>query len=113
MLLKFYRKLSKFTTFASEFLQHNVEVKFSCLKSRLQFYSFSCVIFSELKYISPEVIHDPTLPTTADHPCPKCESREAVFFQSYFRGGEEKMRMYYVCTKAECAHKWTQADLRT
>lgn len=35
----------------------------------------------ELTQIVSDVIHDPTLPRTEDHPCPKCGHREAVFFQ--------------------------------
>ena len=37
---------------------------------------------SELTQIVGDVIADPTLPRTADHPCPKCDHKEAVFFQS-------------------------------
>ena len=29
-----------------------------------------------------DVINDPTLPRTEDHPCPKCNHKDAVFFQS-------------------------------
>jgi DNA-directed RNA polymerase subunit M/transcription elongation factor TFIIS len=35
----------------------------------------------ELTQIVPDVIGDPTLPRSEDHPCPKCKHREAVFFQ--------------------------------
>ena len=41
----------------------------------------------ELTNIVADVIGDPTLPRSEDHPCPKCKHREAVFFQvrnSYF-----------------------------
>ena len=56
-------------------------------------------IFSELTQIVTDVISDPTLPRTADHPCklikahfdgsshstfagPKCRTADAVFFQA-------------------------------
>lgn len=40
-------------------------------------------LFSELTQIIGDVIADPTLPRTEDHPCPKCHHKEAVFFQSH------------------------------
>ena len=40
-------------------------------------------IFSELTQIIGDVIADPTLPRTEDHPCPRCQHKEAVFFQSH------------------------------
>jgi len=39
--------------------------------------------FSELTQIIGDVICDPTLPRTEEHPCPKCTHKEAVFFQSH------------------------------
>jgi len=39
----------------------------------------------ELTQIIGDVIADPTLPRTEDHPCKKCGHREAVFFQSQTR----------------------------
>lgn len=62
----------------------------------------------ELARIVPEVIHDPTLPKTKEHPCPKCGHREAVFFQGQSRRAEDDMRLYYVCTNSKCTHKWTE-----
>ena len=38
----------------------------------------------ELTNIVADVIGDPTLPRSEDHPCPKCKHREAVFFQVSF-----------------------------
>ena len=35
----------------------------------------------EITNIVSDVIGDPTLPRSEDHPCPKCKHREAVFFQ--------------------------------
>jgi hypothetical protein len=40
------------------------------------------MFFSELTQIVADVIADPTLPRTEDHPCPRCGHKEAVFFQS-------------------------------
>lgn len=64
--------------------------------------------FSELTHIVADVISDPTLPRTEEHPCPKCNHREAVFFQAQTRRAEEEMRLYYVCTNQHCSHRWTE-----
>lgn len=45
-------------------------------------------VSSELTHIVSDVISDPTLPKTEDHPCPKCSHREAVFFQAQTRRAE-------------------------
>ncbi|KAK2145438.1 hypothetical protein NP493_3946g00002 [Ridgeia piscesae] len=60
------------------------------------------------KMIIGDVIADPSLPRTEDHPCPKCGHREAVFFQSQSRRQEEGMQLYYVCTQPSCTHRWTE-----
>ncbi|CAH1790868.1 unnamed protein product [Owenia fusiformis] len=62
----------------------------------------------ELTQIIADVIADPTLPRTEDHPCPKCHHKEAVFFQSQSTSAEQGMRLYYVCTNSNCAHRWTE-----
>ncbi|OTF79576.1 DNA-directed RNA polymerase II subunit RPB9-like protein [Euroglyphus maynei] len=62
----------------------------------------------ELSRIVPDVIHDPTLPRTKEHPCPSCGHKEAVFFQGQSRKAEDDMRLYYVCTEPKCTHKWTE-----
>lgn len=92
---------------------------------------------SELTQIIGDVIADPTLPRTEDHPCPKCAHKESVFFQSHSTKAEvcsliclgelsaasrclhrvfiqvnvllqEGMRLYYVCTNPQCVHRWTE-----
>merc|ERR1719382_162945 len=45
----------------------------------------------ELTNIVADVIGDPTLPRSEDHPCPKCKHREAVFFQAESRRADEDM----------------------
>ena len=45
-------------------------------------------MFSELTQIIGDVIADPTLPRTEDHPCPECGHKEAVFFQSQAKRAE-------------------------
>jgi len=62
----------------------------------------------ELARVVSDVIHDPTLPRTREHPCPQCGHKEAVFFQGQSRRAEEDMRLYYVCTDSKCTHKWTE-----
>lgn len=74
-----------------------------CVYAKLLIYSFS-----ELTHIVADVISDPTLPRTEEHPCPKCNHREAVFFQAQTRRAEEEMRLYYVCTNQHCCHRWTE-----
>merc|ERR1711976_262089 len=59
----------------------------------------------ELTNIVADVIGDPTLPRSEEHPCPKCKHREAVFFQAESRIMED-MRLYYVCTNVHCTHRW-------
>ncbi|VDN60529.1 unnamed protein product [Dracunculus medinensis] len=44
----------------------------------------------ELTQIVSDVVHDPTLPKTEDHPCPVCKGRFAVFFQAQSRRAEPK-----------------------
>jgi len=46
----------------------------------IYYWSFVC---SELTQIIGDVIADPTLPRTDDHPCPRCQHKESVFFQSH------------------------------
>jgi len=57
-------------------------------------------VFSELTHIVSDVISDPTLPRTEDHPCPKCNSKEAVFFQAQTRRAEVSSCTYFTnrCT---------------
>jgi len=62
----------------------------------------------ELRHINPEVITDPTLPRTGDHNCPRCKTREAVFFQAQTRRADDEMRLYYVCANTDCMHRWTE-----
>jgi len=62
----------------------------------------------ELTQIIGDVIADPTLPRTEDHPCVSCGHKEAVFFQSQTRRAQEGMRLYYVCTNPSCLHRWTE-----
>uniref|UniRef100_A0AC35EW17 DNA-directed RNA polymerase subunit n=1 Tax=Panagrolaimus sp. PS1159 TaxID=55785 RepID=A0AC35EW17_9BILA len=61
----------------------------------------------ELTQIVADVVNDPTLPKTYDHVCPKCQNKQAVFFQAQSRRAEEEMKLYYVCTNRECNHRWT------
>ncbi|CAF5206491.1 unnamed protein product, partial [Rotaria magnacalcarata] len=64
--------------------------------------------FSELTQIVTDVVSDPTLPRTTDHPCPKCHSSDAVFFQAQSARSEDRMTLYYVCRNQHCLHRWTE-----
>ena len=61
-----------------------------------------------LTSINTDVIGDPTMPRSNDHPCPRCHHREAVFFQSDSQKAEDEMKLYYVCTNVSCTHRWTE-----
>ena len=50
----------------------------------------------ELTQIVSDVISDPTLPRTSEHPCPRCHRTPAVFFQAHSRQSDDKMTLYYV-----------------
>uniref|UniRef100_A0AC35TTG6 DNA-directed RNA polymerase subunit n=1 Tax=Rhabditophanes sp. KR3021 TaxID=114890 RepID=A0AC35TTG6_9BILA len=60
----------------------------------------------ELTQIVPETIHDPTLPSTEDHPCPKCGHKVSIFFQAQTSRAEDEMKLYYVCADPKCCHPW-------
>uniref|UniRef100_A0A1I7T2N8 DNA-directed RNA polymerase subunit n=1 Tax=Caenorhabditis tropicalis TaxID=1561998 RepID=A0A1I7T2N8_9PELO len=60
----------------------------------------------ELTQIVTDIVHDPTLPKTEEHPCPMCHKSKAVFFQAQTKKAEEEMRLYYVCS--HCKHRWTE-----
>ena len=49
-------------------------------------------IYSELTQIIGDVIADPALPRTEDHPCPKCQNKESVFFQSHSNKAEVNIK---------------------
>merc|ERR1719499_1384642 len=63
---------------------------------------------NEMANICTDVIQDPTMPRSEDHPCPRCRHREAVFFQSDTKKAAADMRLYYVCTSPNCNHRWTE-----
>lgn len=112
-------------------LVHSWNIIFYFIFNWMQFHSVS-----ELTQIIGDVIADPTLPRTEDHPCPKCAHKESVFFQSHSTKAEvsslfcleelsvnrclhrffiqvnvllqEGMRLYYVCTNPQCVHRWTE-----
>merc|ERR1712107_99428 len=47
----------------------------------------------EITSIVTDVVGDPTLPRSEDHPCPQCRHRESVFFQSDTKKAEAEMRL--------------------
>merc|ERR1712045_1107677 len=63
---------------------------------------------NEMANICTDVIQDPTMPRSDDHPCPRCRHREAVFFQSDTKKAAADMRLYYVCTNINCCHRWSE-----
>ncbi|XP_057315528.1 DNA-directed RNA polymerase II subunit RPB9-like [Hydractinia symbiolongicarpus] len=90
-------------------------LKYSCRNCEYQERSKNSCIYvnmivhdvNEMTQIVADVVADPTLPRTNDHPCPKCNQTEAVFFQSQSRKADH-MRLYYVCCAPECNHKWSE-----
>merc|ERR1712203_1175979 len=63
---------------------------------------------NEMSNINTDVIQDPTMPRSEDHPCPRCRHRESVFFQSDTKKAAADMRLYYVCTNTNCCHRWSE-----
>ena len=63
---------------------------------------------NSLTSINTDVIGDPTMPRSNEHPCPRCHHREAVFFQSDSQKSDDEMKLYYVCTNVSCTHRWTE-----
>lgn len=62
---------------------------------------------NEMVQIIADVVADPTLPRTNEHPCRKCGHNEAVFFQSQSSTADH-MRLYYVCCGVGCGFKWSE-----
>ena len=60
----------------------------------------------EMAHIPSEVVCDPALPRTNTHECPRCEERDAVFFQGECSNAERSMRLYFVC--CHCQMKWRE-----
>ena len=65
---------------------------------------------NEMSNINTDVIQDPTMPRSEDHPCPRCRHRESVFFQSDTKKAAADMRLYYVCTNTNCCHRWSEQN---
>lgn len=82
-------------------LVHEVEWVF-CRCIRDEFFLRCITFFSELTQICADVVHDPTLPKTEDHPCPKCGGNQAVFFQAQTRRAE-------VCLRLK---SWLRSDIK-
>ncbi len=61
---------------------------------------------SDEAQLIPDVAADPSLPRTRQQLCPKCQHREAVFFQSRARRADTAMTLYYVCCNPQCGHRW-------
>ncbi|KAI6218525.1 DNA-directed RNA polymerase subunit [Aphelenchoides fujianensis] len=89
-------------TYACRNCNHNEEARSPCIFKNTLTHDVD-----ELTQIVADVMQDPTLPKTDDHPCPKCKKPKAVFFQAQSRRAEEEMRLYYVCADPACAHRWT------
>lgn len=59
-----------------------------------------------LDLIDSGLANDPTLPRTFETECPRCHGNEAVFFMSRSGGRDSDMALVFLCTNAECHHKW-------
>jgi DNA-directed RNA polymerase II subunit RPB9 len=59
----------------------------------------------ELTQIIGDVIADPTLPRTEDHPCNKCGHKEAVFFQSQTRRAQVSFIEQNLLNRRHCQIK--------
>lgn len=56
-----------------------------------------------------DVAQDPTLPH-AEIECPKCTTKDAVFFQSQQRTADTGMSLFYVC--CGCGFTWNTLDAK-
>ncbi|KAK1756378.1 hypothetical protein QBC47DRAFT_379822 [Echria macrotheca] len=54
--------------------------------------------------VTQDVTSDPTLPRETKKPCPVCDHKETVFFQSQQRSAETGMKLFYVCCNKECGN---------
>ncbi|CAG2179021.1 unnamed protein product, partial [Oppiella nova] len=77
----------------------------TCLFEREANVNQNCVYLNNIKHdinelaqINAEMIADPTLARTSQHPCPKCKRKEAVFMQGSLRQSDDDMKLYYICT---------------
>jgi len=60
-----------------------------------------------LDQVTSDLATDPTLQHSGDDiKCPKCDHHDAVQFQTPIAREKSNMRLYYVCTKPSCRHKW-------
>ena len=69
----------------------------------------------ELTQIIGDVIADPTLPRTEDHPCKKCGYREAVFFQSQTRRAQvsfSSIRLVFGIVDVMALYKFIQSFIQ-
>ncbi|TBT98269.1 subunit Rpb9 of DNA-directed RNA polymerase II [Hamiltosporidium tvaerminnensis] len=53
---------------------------------------------------SKDLVSDPTLPRTNLAPCPKCNRRDACYFQKRDRQQEVALTVCFVC--CSCFHSW-------
>lgn len=58
---------------------------------------------------NPNLILDPTLPHMAGVICPKCNTKDPVYFQTT----EDDMTLTYVCTNKDCTHMGQLSDFDT
>ena len=94
----------------------NKQIMYACINCDYkQLAENSCVYVNKIMHevhqlakINADVIGDPTLPRSNNHPCPKCHHQNAVYFQSDSFISEDEIRFYYVCTNVVCKHRWTE-----
>ncbi len=60
---------------------------------------------NQLEKVPNAVITDPTLGREAVE-CPKCARHGAVYLMPKISAADERIKLIFVCTNAECVHKW-------
>ena len=60
---------------------------------------------NQLENIPDDIISDPSL--TRDRvECPKCDGQEAIVIQAKATPADDRIKLIFVCTNAQCVHKW-------
>jgi DNA-directed RNA polymerase II subunit RPB9 len=52
-----------------------------------------------------DLAHDPTLPRSLEHPCPKCHLSNAIYFQAS-SADDSGMELFFVCQQPDCGYRW-------
>ena len=92
------------------------ELVYACQKCAYEAPAESPVVFrhevikserNQLEKVPDAIITDPTL-GRENMECPKCLSRGAVFIMPKIGTSDDRIKLIFVCTNADCVHKWQE-----